>query len=211
MPTSKGTVPADSMNTHAIGIEAANNGVGQSWPQEQIDAYFMINNALAAAYGLRPNDCATHNAYAPDRKIDPATAAAVEGPWRPQGINTSGTWNVFDVQDEATSRAMPDPTPTPPTPPQEDDQMLYYKVKGANAKFIGNGVVVRWTGPGSTAMDSALNVQLANGNLVAYDLSGGPFGFVNAWLDGPLPTGDSLYEWTGDEFANSEQIKAGQS
>ena len=58
------------MNTHAVGIEAANDGVGQPWPQVQIDAYFAINNALAAAYGLQPTDCCTHEAWAPGRKVD---------------------------------------------------------------------------------------------------------------------------------------------
>jgi hypothetical protein len=105
VPCSLGVVPSDSMNTHAIGIEAVNSGVGEPWPQAQIDAYFTINNALAAAYGLQPTDCCTHNAYAPGRKIDPATADAVEGPWMPQPSTTSGTWWLDDIRAEAVRRA----------------------------------------------------------------------------------------------------------
>src|SRR4029077_13033530 len=116
--TSRGGVPVDSMNTHAIGIEAGNNGRGEPWPLAQIDAYFTINNALAAAYGLDPGDCCTHAAWTPGRKIDPATAAAVQGPWRPASINSSGTWALEDIQHEARRRA----TVTPP-PYQEDDPM----------------------------------------------------------------------------------------
>ena len=118
---SRGTVPVDSMNTYAIGIEAVNSGVGQSWPQAQIDAYFAISNALTAAYGLAPTDLGTHTWWAPGRKIDPATAAAVQGPWRPRSINSSGSWNVDDVRAEAARRASSTPTPTPP--PNGDNDM----------------------------------------------------------------------------------------
>lgn len=207
MPMSKGTVPADSMNTHAIGIEAANDGLGEPWPQVQIDAYFAVNNALAAAYGLQTGDCSTHHAYAQDRKIDPATAAAVQGPWQPASVTTSGTWSLDDIRQEAAFRAAPAPQPPTPTP---EDQMLYYNVAGANAKFIGNSALVRWTGPGSAKVDKAIQTQLDAGNLVLFELTGGPNAFSAAFLDGPLPTGDR-YNWTGDEFANSEQIKAGES
>lgn len=121
---SKGTVPLDSMNSYAIGIEAANNGVGQEWPQEQIDAYFAMNNALASAYGLVPTDCLTHAEWAPDRKIDPAAAWAVEGPWQPGSINGSGTWNLDDVRNEANQRA--GTMPPTPQPPSEDTEMISF-------------------------------------------------------------------------------------
>src|SRR6187402_2280942 len=65
---SKGNVPKDSMNSYAVSIEAANNGVGEAWPQVQIDAYFVLNNMLASRLGLNPDDCCTHQLWAPDRK-----------------------------------------------------------------------------------------------------------------------------------------------
>jgi hypothetical protein len=116
---SRGVVPADQMNTHAIGIEAANNGLGQLWPRVQIDSYFRLNNALAEAYGLLPDDCCTHHQYAKDRKIDPATAAAVEGPWQPNSITTSGTWSLDDVRTECWLRADGLPPEDDMTPEQD--------------------------------------------------------------------------------------------
>jgi hypothetical protein len=120
-PVSRGTVPVDSMNTHAIGIEAGNDGIGEPWPAEQIAAYFTLSRALTGAYGLAVTDLATHAEWAPGRKIDPATADAVEGPWQPSSINSSGTWNPDDVRAEA-ARIEPPPEP----PPKEDDMPLTF-------------------------------------------------------------------------------------
>lgn len=119
---SKGTVAADSMNTAAIGVEMANDGVGQAWPQVQIDAAFAMSIALCKAYGLTSTDICTHAAWSPGRKIDPATAAAVQGPWRPASINTSGSWSVDDLRDEHTNRWSTAPSPEPE--PSEDEMYL---------------------------------------------------------------------------------------
>ncbi len=112
MTFSKGTVPADSMNTYAVGIELSSNGVGQTYPQVQVDACIAACNAITAAYGMNPDDIGTHNVYAPDRKIDPATAAAVLGPWRPASSTSSGTWDLTDIRDECRRRAGTLPPPT---------------------------------------------------------------------------------------------------
>ena len=133
---SRGTIPVDQMNTHAIGIEAVNSGVGEPWPQVQIDAYFTINNALTAAYGLEPGDLCTHAVWAPGRKIDPATAAAVQGPWRPAAVNTSGTWALEDVQNEARRRAA---SSAPPTY-QEDDPMYLATLADGTVCVVGSAV-----------------------------------------------------------------------
>lgn len=109
---SRGTVPVDKGNTTTWAIEAANNGVGQTWPQVQLDAMFTISNTLNAHWGNQPSDLFSHAAYAPTRKIDPATAAAVEGPWKPRSSTSSGTWDVDDIKAEACHRAN-----------QEDDDM----------------------------------------------------------------------------------------
>ena len=129
---SLGTIPKDSANTYAISIEAVNSGTGQVWPQRQIDQYFRINTALTRAYGLAPTDCATHTSWTPGRKVDPATAAAVRGPWSPRSINGSGSWSLDDIRSEAARRATPAPTPVPPTPPpplSEEDDMVIYGLK----------------------------------------------------------------------------------
>lgn len=156
---SRGTVPLDSMNTHAIGIEAANNGLGEPWPAVQIAAYFAVCNALTNVYGLAADDLATHAEWAPGRKIDPATANAVQGAWHPSSINSSGTWDPDDVRAEAGR------TDPPPLPPGDTDVQNYYIVTGANARFIGTPPQVFWTGPGTDKALAAIDTQIAAGNL----------------------------------------------
>jgi hypothetical protein len=98
-------VPADSMNTHALGIEAANLGTGaESWPDAQQSSYMTGARALAAAYGL-----AHHRAHAEwtSRKIDPA------GPSR--WATGSATWNMDALRaDLAAGWPGTSPEPTPP-------------------------------------------------------------------------------------------------
>lgn len=112
---STGTVPADSMNTWAIGVEIANAGTGERYPQAQVDAMFAVSNVHAARLGWRPDDLAGHVDYAPTRKIDPAVND-VAGPWCPRSINSSRSWNVADVRSEATARA----AGSIPTPEEDD-------------------------------------------------------------------------------------------
>ena len=125
MTFSRGTIPLDGGNTRGWQIEVANSGVGEAWPQAQVDAFFRASNALNAHVGNRPDDITTHALGAgdgyTDRKIDPATASAVEGPWQPGSTNSSGTWSLADIRSECGRRA--EPTPEPPEPPQEDDML----------------------------------------------------------------------------------------
>jgi hypothetical protein len=130
---SRGTVPADSMNSYAIGMEIANSGVGEAYPQVQIDAAFAASVAIVKALGLDAGDVCQHYNYAPGRKIDPARATAVQGPWKPGSCTSSGTWELNDLVAEHRRRCgaapapgptPPGPTPTPPTPgptPTGDD------------------------------------------------------------------------------------------
>lgn len=156
--TSRGVVPDDSMNTYAIGLEIQNSGVGESYPQAQVDAAFTLSNALTAAYGLQPNDVGTHHAYASDRKIDPATTAAVEGPWQPASVTSSGTWSLDDVRFECARRwngstpEPPNPTPEPtPTPPDNDEDtdmafIIHNTGDGQIALVYGDGRVTGLAG-----------------------------------------------------------------
>lgn len=119
---SRGTVPADQGNSTTWAIEVANNGVGEPWPQVQIDAYFAASNELNRRFGNEPGDVFTHAIGEgdgwTDRKIDPATAAAVQGPWRPRSVSSAGTWSLADIRAEAARRAG---APTPPPDPGDDD------------------------------------------------------------------------------------------
>jgi N-acetylmuramoyl-L-alanine amidase len=76
-------VPADSMNTHAIGVEA-NGGYGEAWPKIQTDSYTQGVAALMAHY--RISHCRAHFEWAPTRKIDPAGPS----PWAQGG----DSWNM---------------------------------------------------------------------------------------------------------------------
>lgn len=193
---SRGTIPANSMNLYAIGIEAANNGVGEPWPQDQIDAYFAMTNALTKAYGMAATDVTTHAAYAPTRKIDPATAAAVEGPWKPRSLNSSGTWSLADIRAELADRAIPG-----------GGGMLWsrMRVDGSAAVFMGwsDGRIM----PQAEWVNGNDQVQLAR--YLAYEALG--FGHElqvsvlalrNVCLLGALPAGDPARVWTHGEFGN---------
>lgn len=145
---SRGTVPDDRMNEYAIGIELGNDGVGEAYPQAQIDAVFKASNACNAMCGNTPMDVCTHNEWAPDRKIDPATAFAVQGPWQPGKSTSSGTWELADIQNECAARAgttpppNPDPNPQPPqpAPPEDDDMRLYAYLDHQGTLWVGNGM-----------------------------------------------------------------------
>ena len=153
MEFSRGVVPADSMNTHAVGIECGNNGVGETWPQAQVDALFAASNCINANCGNQPTDVGTHQFYAPDRKIDPATADAVQGPWRPSACTSSGTWSLEAVRAECEARGglhippvtPPQPAPGPgpgpgPTPTEDDDMRLACFLDDAGTIWVGNGL-----------------------------------------------------------------------
>ena len=137
---SRGTIPQDQGNTHGWQIEAANNGVGEVWPNAQIDAYFKASNALNELFGNLPTDITGHAHYTPGRKIDPATAMAVDGGWQPGSINTSGTWNLDDIRNECARRAGTTPAPQPPNPgpitPIEEDDMASFLIRNADTGTI---------------------------------------------------------------------------
>jgi hypothetical protein len=157
---SRGDCPLDSGNTYLVNVEVNNDGVGGAWSAELVDCYFALSNAVNAYLGNLPGDLVSHAAYAPTRKIDPATAGAVEGPWRPRSINSSGTWNLHDMCAEASRRASSSPEPEPePSPPEEDYVKLYlvmdprggewyvtdtatFKTYVANAEVAADGVRV---------------------------------------------------------------------
>ena len=113
------TIPQDGANSRVIGVELSNSGTGQTYPAPMIAAAFAVSVACSAAYGFRPDDVVTHQVWAPDRKIDPATAAAVEGPWQPSSCSSSGTWDLSDLRAECLRRADQGDDMTP-----EQDQML---------------------------------------------------------------------------------------
>lgn len=69
-----------SGNSSMLGIEAENNGVGEPWPEHQIDAYHRLCAAMCAGGGFGPDTVCYHREWT-SRKIDPA------GPGIPQDGN----------------------------------------------------------------------------------------------------------------------------
>jgi len=148
--TSKGTVPVDSMNSYALGIEFYNNGVGGAWPRIQIDVGFAVVTTILRKLGLQPTDLFTHEGYAPDRKVDPATAAAVQGLWTPRSKNSSGSWNDGDLRAENVARSAG--APPPEEPPEEDDEMMMIAraPTGSQVLVMPDGRAIWWESGGAT-------------------------------------------------------------
>jgi hypothetical protein len=148
-PCSKGTVPLDRGNQTLIAIEAANNGVGETWPKVQVDAYVALVGALCKWYGFDPNrDIYGHFDYVafscPSRKIDPAGPAA--SPYTDlRGPNSSGSWLIDKFRTHVKTWIGTDPTPPTPTPDTEDDDMLVAGRLSTNTNLIllGNGIVAQ--------------------------------------------------------------------
>lgn len=59
----------------AYGIEAYNSGVGEPWPQVQLDAYAMACAAICKYHGWGADRVKAHRETDPKRKIDPAGIA----------------------------------------------------------------------------------------------------------------------------------------
>lgn len=163
MRFSRGTCAQDSGNTQLVNIEVNNDGVGGAWSVQCIDAYYAISNAINAYMGNRPDDITSHALGAADcpgytnRKIDPATAAAVQGAWRPRSTNSSGTWHLGDMRAEAVRRATTTPTPPTPTPTPEEDNMVIYAFTD-----ISN----TWSQQGVALSPEAFNALVAQGAVV---------------------------------------------
>lgn len=74
-------VGVNQANTHLIGKEMGNNGIGEPWPYEQIEASIVVDALICLAEKWGPGRVFAHKEYCgpgtstPGRKIDPF------GPW----------------------------------------------------------------------------------------------------------------------------------
>jgi hypothetical protein len=120
---SNGTIPKDQGNLYMVAIEAANNGVGETWSTPMLDAYLLMVDVLCDELELEYTDVFSHAGYCepscPGRKIDPAGPT----PGYPNLGGTSGamTWSDAAFRGylgERNPPHPPEPTPEPePTPP----------------------------------------------------------------------------------------------
>jgi len=210
---SRGTVPADGMNTRALGIECGNNGVGEFWPEEQINAMFRTNIAMNLWFGNRVDDLSTHNFYAPDRKIDPATDN-VGGNWIPSTVNSSRSWDRQDIRNECVRRFdafINDSQPIPPHPNEDDLAIRIFESQSDprefNAVFYGyvdgqdRSIELQWTGDGDDpAVQERLAIMRENFETRNVLLAG----IKNNRLHPkhkPSDIRDSLHVWTDSDFA----------
>lgn len=60
-----------SGNSSVFGIEAENNGIGEPWPDVQIDAYIKVVAAICDGGNINVDMVCGHKEWAPTRKIDP--------------------------------------------------------------------------------------------------------------------------------------------
>lgn len=118
-----GGVPVDSMNLYAIGIEAANNGVGEPWPWAQQAAYVKLCAALCRAYKIPVNSVRGHAEWSPRRKIDPAGQS--------QYATGSATWDMGLFRSDVSGALYPPPITPPPS--EEIDMILIKHDRGGGA------------------------------------------------------------------------------
>lgn len=71
----KGSWKGYTGNAIAVGIEAANDGLGEYWPQAQITAYDRASAAILKHIGRDSTYLAGHREWAPFRKVDPTGIA----------------------------------------------------------------------------------------------------------------------------------------
>ncbi|MET0786325.1 MAG: N-acetylmuramoyl-L-alanine amidase [Paenisporosarcina sp.] len=171
-----GTVPKDKGNQYMIAIEAANNGVGEPWPQVQTDNYVRMVRQLCEHYRLSfGQDVYGHFDYCapscPGRKVDPA------GPSPFGSVNANHTWDINAFRAAVVNSALtpqPEP-PTPEEPPEEDEDMtrslLVQIADGpmAGGLFVAPHDLSRMTWLGSPGDYGAL---MATGSYDAVSLSG---------------------------------------
>ena len=130
LTTSRGVIGLDSANRYVISIEAANNGVGETWPLEQQQAYLKAVNALCRAYGLTTDygDVHAHWEWT-DRKIDPAGNSIY--------ANGGDKWDMDQFRRDVAAAQ-----PNPPDP--EEDDMKIYACRDSNGSvWVGDGITRR--------------------------------------------------------------------
>lgn len=108
-------------NANLIGIEASNDGIGEPWPDAQIDTYLRVAACLRKGYNWGRDRVVMHwytGQPAQNYKIDPA------GPYRLESRITGGYWAGhwdLEVWRDAVDRMLESyggtPLPPPPPPP----------------------------------------------------------------------------------------------
>lgn len=134
-----GAIPENTMNVNAIGIEGANNGTGERWPDIQQDNYVLLVAALSDAYQIPPQRVHAHFEYAPARKIDPSGPSR----WspRPTGGGEANEWLMDRFRSDVAE--LIGTTPAPPVV-KPIDPSLFGKWEGNFVDCIDEGTGEFW-------------------------------------------------------------------
>ncbi len=120
-------------NSHLIGIEALNDGVGELWPGAQIAAYAKTCAVLLREIGQGAERCIAHKEYARGRKADPA------GGWE-----TGGSWGDMRDFRRLVQAALTEPfagRPAPPASPAPTtpEALMALTAIGSSCQRLANG------------------------------------------------------------------------
>jgi len=131
----------NDMNALLIGIEVANSGIGEYWPDDQTTIYGRVVTALCAGYGWSLDSVYLHATTGPpyggcNSKIDPA------GPWQGQpDLVGSTTWDLELWRAFCASTTAP-PSPEPPS--DLGDTMPAWINVGSYATLAMTGGMCHW-------------------------------------------------------------------
>lgn len=151
----KGTIngnTCDDMNARLIGIEVSNSGLGEYWPDAQIDLYANVVAALRTWYRWGRDFVWLHHVTGPacrNYKIDPAGPSKLD-PTLPGGAAGSwslDTWRAFVESKMHVAPPQPVPLPPYPTPQPGAEDMIrhpFIRKAGKFATWHSNGVVRSW-------------------------------------------------------------------
>lgn len=184
-----GGVPNDSMNSYAIGIEAANNGVGEPWPMVQQNVYVMLVSALCSHYKIPNNNIRSHFEWAPDRKIDPAGQSDY--------ATGSNKWNMDLFRFDCYAPTHPSPGPEPEG--VEDVALCVQCNDGTPEQNFATFALQLGTSIGWITSQAQVDVGRVTGTLIFDGGTGEPLGnfgheelqslIDRYWAGGPKPPG----------------------
>lgn len=146
-------------NARLLGVECVNSGVGEPWPDVQVDSMLAGFAAILRHLGLDETGTLTHAEWAPSRKIDPAgpNTRIAFAPGSPTRTWSGTAWRT------AVAHRITLPAPQPP--PEEDDEPMLrlIQVHGDPAQLILNGIEV------STAVSEQIIADLRTAGVLSTD------------------------------------------
>jgi hypothetical protein len=159
------------MNAALVGIEVANNGIGERWPDPQTTLYAQTVAALCAWYGWDVDAVYLHATTGPpsggcNSKIDPA------GPWQLEpDLVGSTTWNLdlwrWYVANATTGTG---PTPDPIAPQHRRNGMSdFVVIYGMTGEGVADGTVLEIRAGSKRHVDAGEWWEVLKGVVMAPD------------------------------------------